>query len=81
MFSLTAKVHAFKYTKAKTITLLITTEIKGFFPKHTIPCVQKIILLLECILQSRSVCLCKYRDKVAQLHKRKKQIYTTAMLN
>ena len=58
--------------KQKTITLLITAEIKGFFPKHTIPCIQKFILLLECILQSRTVCLYKCRDKASQLNKGKK---------
>ena len=49
---------------------LTAAKIKDFFPKHTIPCVQKFILLMECILQSRTVCLYKCRDKAPQLNSR-----------
>ncbi len=54
------------------MNLLTAAKIKGFFPKHPIPCVQKFILLLKCILQSRTVCLYKCRDKASQLNKNKK---------
>lgn len=49
------------------MNLLTSTKIKVFFPMHTFPCIKKFILLMECILQSRTVCLYKCRDKASQL--------------
>lgn len=54
------------------MNILTSAKIKVFFPRHTSPCIKKFILLMECILQSRTVCLYKCRDKVSQLSKGKK---------
>lgn len=43
---------------------LTSTKIKNFFPKHTKPCINSFILLMKCILESRTVSLYKCRDKV-----------------
>jgi hypothetical protein len=51
------------------MNILTIVKIKVFFPKHTLPCIKKFNLLMECILQSRTVCLYKCRDKVSQLSK------------
>jgi len=39
-------------------------KIKQFFPMHTINAVRKFLLLINCIIQSRTVCLYKCRDKM-----------------
>ena len=44
---------------------LIADKIKNHFPKHTIPCLKTFLLLMNCILQSRTVSLYKCRDKVS----------------
>ena len=51
------------------MTLLTSIKIKIFFPEHTMPCIKKFILLMECILQSRTVCLYKCRDRASSLSK------------
>ena len=53
----------------KPMNILTSTKIKVFFPRHTLPRIKKFILLMECILQSRTVSLYKCRDKVSQLSK------------
>ncbi len=61
----TALVHRFKvYENIKTMNILTSSKIKVFFPRHTVPCIKTFILLMTCILQSRTVCLYKCRDKV-----------------
>jgi hypothetical protein len=63
-----ALVHRFKvYQNQNTMNLLASSKIKVFFPRHTLPCVKNFILLMTCILQSRTVCLYKCRDKTSQL--------------
>lgn len=47
-------------------------KIKDFFPRHTVPCIKKFILLMECILQCRTVCLYKCRDRASQVSKAKR---------
>lgn len=54
------------------MNLLASAKIKVFFPRHTLPCIKNFILLMECILQSRTVSLYKCRDKASELHKGKK---------
>src|SRR5437879_5057463 len=44
--------------------LTSTSKIKQFFPMHGINAVGKFILLINCIIQSRTVCLYKCRDKI-----------------
>lgn len=51
------------------MSLLTGDKIKKFFPKHTMPCIKNFILVMETILQSRTVCLYKCRDKVQRIHK------------
>jgi hypothetical protein len=46
---------------------LFATKVKDYFPKHGNPCIENFILLMECILQTRTVCLYKCRDKVSRL--------------
>ena len=61
-------------TKQVNIMNLLSTKVKDYFSSHTYPCVENFILLMECILQSRTVCLYKCRDKVPQIkNKRYKQ--------
>jgi hypothetical protein len=56
---------------------VLSLKIKKFFPQHTFPCLRNFILVTESILQSRTVCLYKCRDKVAGLSKGKiKEINT-----
>lgn len=52
--------------------IFTSAKIKVFFPSHTMPCMKKFILLMECILQCRTVCLYKCRDRVSELSKGKK---------
>lgn len=52
--------------------LLTGDKIKKFFPTRTMPCIKNFILIMETILQSRTVCLYKCRDKVAQIKKHNK---------
>lgn len=54
------------------MNVLTGAKIKVFFPGYTIPCIKNFILLMECILQSRTVSLYKCRDKASQLNKGKK---------
>lgn len=49
------------------MNLLTGSKIKQFFPAHTLPCIKNFLLIIECILHSRTVCLYKCRDKVPQL--------------
>ena len=49
-----------------------SAKIKSFFPRHTVPCIKTFILLMQCILQSRTVCLYKCRDKASQVKRGKK---------
>ena len=51
------------------MNILTGAKIKMFFPNHTMPCIKNFILLMETILQSRTVCLYKCRDKVQQICK------------
>ena len=46
------------------MNIFTSAKIKVFFPRHTVPCVKNFILLMTCVLQSRTVCLYKCRDKV-----------------
>ena len=46
--------------------LLSGVKIKTLFPKHTKPTLKNFILLMNCIIQCRTVCLYKCRDKVQQ---------------
>lgn len=46
--------------------LLSRDKIRKLFPKHTIPTIKNFVLLMECIIQCRTVCLYKCRDKVQQ---------------
>ena len=46
---------------------LFTSKVKDYFPNHGNPCIENFILLMECILQTRTVCLYKCRDKVSRL--------------
>lgn len=54
------------------MNILAIAKIKEFFPSHTMPCVKKFILLMECILQCRTVCLYKCRDKASELNNGKR---------
>lgn len=44
--------------------LTSSDKIKQFFPRHNINAVGKFLLLINCIIQSRTVCLYKCRDKI-----------------
>lgn len=46
-------------------TLTEPDKIKRFFPMHTNKMVNNFLLILHCIIQSRTVCLYKCRDKVS----------------
>lgn len=48
-------------------------KITGFFPKHTKKMVNNFLLLLHCVVQSRTVCLYKCRDKISGAVKQKKK--------
>src|ERR1700733_12130194 len=50
---------------------LFATKVKDYFPNHGKPCIENFILLMECILQTRTVCLYKCRDKVKGISKGK----------
>ena len=50
---------------------LFATKVKDYFPNHGNPCIENFILLMECILQTRTVCLYKCRDKVKGINKGK----------
>jgi hypothetical protein len=52
------------------MNLVKANKVKGFFPDHTMPCIKNFILLIGTILQSRTVCLYKCRDKVGQINAR-----------
>ena len=47
------------------MSILTSAKIKVFFPSHTVPCIKTFILLMTCILHSRTACLYKCRDKVS----------------
>jgi hypothetical protein len=49
------------------MNLLNANKVKGFFPNHTMPCIKNFILIMGTLLQSRTVCLYKCRDKVGQI--------------
>ena len=49
------------------MNLLTASKVKRFFPEHTMPCIKNFILLMTTIIQSRTVCLYKCRDKVGQM--------------
>ena len=51
------------------MSALIANKIKNHFPKHTVPCLKTFLLLMNCILQCRTVCLYKCRDKVKSTKK------------
>jgi hypothetical protein len=51
---------------------LFATKVKDYFPFHSNPCIENFILLMQCILQTRTVCLYKCRDKVSQLKRNHK---------
>lgn len=61
--------------------ILTSAKIKKFFPNHTTPCVKNFILLMTAILQTRTVCLYKCRDKVSVLsgHKDQQQLNSCYM--
>lgn len=46
-------------------TLTEADKIKRFFPMHSVSMVKNFMLIVHCILQSRTVCLYKCRDKVS----------------
>jgi len=46
-------------------------KIKEFFPGFTRPCLKNFVLIMECILQSGTVCLYKCKDKASLLSKGK----------
>ena len=54
------------------MTLLTSSKLKNIFPRHTMPCIKNFILLMECILQSRTVCLYKCRGNASDLSRGKK---------
>ena len=67
-----AEVHRFKvHQNNKTMNIFSIAKIKVFFPRHTLPCIKTFLLLMKCILQSRTVCLYKCRDKAFELNKKK----------
>jgi len=49
-------------------------KIKQFFPRHNINAVGKFLLLINIIIQSRTVCLYKCRDKIPAMMNQKDQI-------
>jgi hypothetical protein len=49
-------------------------KIKQYFPKHSTNAVEKLLLLINCIIQSRTVCLYKCRDKMAAMRTPAKQV-------
>lgn len=53
------------------MNLLTSAKIKDFFPMHTLPCIKTFLLLMNCVLQSRTVCLYKCRDKAFELSTKK----------
>src|ERR1041385_4415376 len=57
-------------TQPLNIMNLLSSKVKDYFPCHTYPCVENFILLMNCILQTRTVCLYKCRDKVPQLKRK-----------
>lgn len=70
-----AQVHKFKvHQNLNNMNTLSMAKIKVFFPKHTVPCIKNFILLMNCILQCRTVCLYKCRDKVLQTDKKRKSM-------
>jgi hypothetical protein len=52
-------------------TLTHFAKIKVFFPFHSGKMVKNLLILVGCIIQSRTVCLYKCRDKVPQMKKGK----------
>ena len=50
---------------------LTIAKIKEFYPGFTLPCLKNFVLIMECILQSRTVCLYKCKDKVPLFKNRK----------
>lgn len=71
----TALIHKFKvYQNINNMNSLTVFKIKEFFPRHTVPCIKNFVLLMECILQCRTVCLYKCRDKAFQMDKNKKSM-------
>lgn len=56
------------------MNLLKESKIKQFFPKHTVNAVGKFLILINCIIQCRTVCLYKCRDKIPAVIKGKEQL-------
>lgn len=46
---------------------LSIAKIKEFYPGFTLPCLKNYFLIMECIIQCRTVCLYKCKDKVPLL--------------
>jgi hypothetical protein len=74
MFYQQPKFISLNSPKLNTMNTLTIAKIKKFFPKHTMPCVKNFILLMNCILQCRTVCLYKCRDKALQRDKKRKSM-------
>jgi hypothetical protein len=54
--------------------LLTQSQIKQFFPKHSSNAVEKLLLLINCIIQCRTLCLYKCRDKVGAINTAKAKV-------
>lgn len=54
--------------------ILTQSKIKRFFPNHSTNAVDKFILLINCIIQCRTLCLYKCRDKVGVLNSSKAKV-------
>ena len=55
-----------------------SSQIKRFFPKHSGKIVANFLLLINCIIQSRTVCLNKCKDKVAGIIDKKSKVKTSS---
>ena len=62
------------------MNIFTIAKIKFFFPKHTKPCIKTFIVLMQCILQSRTVCLYKCLDKASEISREKKTTINNAYL-
>jgi len=54
--------------------LLTQSKIKQFFPNHSSNAVEKLLLLINCIIQCRTLCLYKCRDKVGAINSTKAKV-------
>jgi hypothetical protein len=54
--------------------ILTQSKIKQFFPNHSSNAVEKFLLLINCIIQCRTLCLYKCRDKVGAINSSKANV-------